>query len=216
MGSLADNNSAHTADLLQRHRAGDARALGELLAGHRERLRHMAELRLDRRLRAQVSPDDVVRDACAGVPARLAEYLADPRLPFFLWLRLLVGERLVALHRQRLGAPPPGAGPEVALHRGALPRASSAALAARLLGQQAAATQAAARAERLLRLQGAVNALGAVDREVVSLRHFEELSLAEAALVLGIGEAQAAKRYVAALKRLRDLLAALPGPPEGR
>jgi RNA polymerase sigma-70 factor (ECF subfamily) len=215
MGALADNNSAHTADLLGRATAGDSRALDELLARHRERLRQMVDLRLDRRLQAQVNAADVVHDACAEVPARLGEYLRDPRLPFFLWLRLVVGERLVALHRQHFGAPTRDAGLEVSLYRGALPRASSAALAARLLGKHTATAQALARAERMLRLQEAINTLDPVDREVVSLRHFEELTLAEAARVLGIGEAAAAKRYVGALKHLKDILAALLGGPGG-
>jgi RNA polymerase sigma-70 factor (ECF subfamily) len=215
MGTLADNNSAHTADLLERLQAGDPHALDELLAGHQQRLRHMAELRLDRRLHVQVSAADVVREACAGAAERLGEYLRDPRLPFFLWLRQLVGERLLDLHRRHLGPQARDAGLEVSLYRGALPLASSAALAARLLGKQTAPSQALARAERLLRLQEAVNTLDPVDREVVSLRHFEELTLAETAQVLGLAEPAAARRYVGALKRLKDILAGLPGGPEG-
>jgi RNA polymerase sigma-70 factor (ECF subfamily) len=213
MGTPADN-SAHTADLLQRHRAGDPRALDELLARHQPRLRHMVELRLDRRLHAQLRAADVAREACRAAGARLQEYLADPRLPLFLWLRLVVGQHLMELHRRHLGAVA-GGGLEVSLYRGALPRASSAALAARLLGKQTATTQALARAERLLRLQEAINTLDPVDREVVSLRHFEELTLAEAAQVLGLPEPAAAKRYVRALKRLKDILAALPGGTGG-
>jgi RNA polymerase sigma-70 factor (ECF subfamily) len=214
MGIPTDNNSAHTADLLGRAGGGDPQALDELLARHQPRLRHMVELRLDRRLHPQLSAADVVRDACAGAAARLGEYLADPRLSFFLWLRLVVGQHLMELHRRHLGAAA-GGGLEVSLYRGALPRASSAALAARLLGKQTATTQALARAERLLRLQEAINTLDPVDREVVSLRHFEELTLAEAAQVLGLPEPAAAKRYVRALKRLKDILATLPGGPGG-
>jgi RNA polymerase sigma-70 factor (ECF subfamily) len=89
-----------------------------------------------------------------------------------------------------------------------MPAASSAALAAHLLGRETSPTRAAARAERLLRVQEALNALDPVDREVLSLRHFEELTHPEAAAVLGVTEAAAAKRYVRALKRLRDVLAA--------
>ena len=103
------------------------------------------------------------------------------------------------------------AGLEVSIFRGALPAASSAALAAQLLGQHTSPTQAAVRAERLLRLQEALNTLDPMDREVLSLRHFEEMSLAETALSLGIQESAAAKRYIRALKRLKAILAAMPG-----
>jgi RNA polymerase sigma-70 factor (ECF subfamily) len=107
------------------------------------------------------------------------------------------------------------AGREVALYRGALPQASSAALAAQLLGQHTSPSQAAVRAERVLRLQEALNTLDPLDREILALRHFEELTSAEAARVLEIHEEAAAKRYVRALRRLKQILSALPGGLEG-
>jgi RNA polymerase sigma-70 factor (ECF subfamily) len=210
-----NDNSAETADLLRRARAGDAAALDALFARHRERLRRMVEMRLDRRLQARVDASDVIQDACVDALTRLEEYLREPRLPLFLWLRLVVGERLMKVHRHHLGAQMRDAGREVSLYRGALPQASSAALAAQLLGKHTSPTQAAVRAERLLRLQEALNALDPLDREILSLRHFEELTAAEAALVLDIKEDAAAKRYVRALKRLRQILAAMPGGSEG-
>jgi RNA polymerase sigma-70 factor (ECF subfamily) len=215
MGTMMDHNSADTVDLLQRARAGDRKALNTLFTRHRERLSRMVDLRLDRRLQARVDASDVIQDAYVEVVTRLDEYLRDPRLPFFLWLRLVVGERLMKLHRYHLGTQMRDAGLEVSLYRGALPQASSAALAAQLLGRQTSPTQAAARAERVLRLQEALNTLDPVDREVLSLRHFEELTLAETAQVLGIEESAAAKRYVRALKRLKAVLAAMPGGLDG-
>jgi RNA polymerase sigma-70 factor (ECF subfamily) len=134
---------------------------------------------------------------------------------FFLWLRLVVGERLAQLHRHHLGTHLRDAGREVSLYRGPMPVASSAALAAQLLGRHTSPTQAAVRAERLLRLQEALNSLDAIDREILSLRHFEELSRAETATVLGIQESAVAKRYVRALKRLKDVLAGMGGGLEG-
>jgi RNA polymerase sigma-70 factor (ECF subfamily) len=102
-----------------------------------------------------------------------------------------------------------------AIYRGALPEASSAALAAQLLGKETSPTQAVVRAERALRLQEALNSLDPLDREILSLRHFEHLSRSEAAQVLGIDERAAAKRYFRALKRLKEVLAAMPGGLEG-
>src|SRR5262245_28060491 len=215
MGALMENNSADTVHLIEQARAGDPDALNAIFARHRERLRHMVALRLDARLQARIDASDVIQDAYVEAARRLDEYLRDPTLPLFLWLRLLVGERLMKLHRQHLGTQMRDAGREVSLYRGALPAASSAALAAQLLGQHTSPTQAAVRAERLLRLQEALNRLDPLDREILSLRHFEELTRAEAAQALGIEEAAAAKRYVRALKRLKDTLAGMPGGLEG-
>jgi RNA polymerase sigma-70 factor (ECF subfamily) len=215
MGRLMQNNSPESVDLIQRAQAGDDEARGLLFARYRDRLCRMVEMRLDTRLQARLDASDVVQDAYAEVTGRLEEYLRDPKLPVFLWLRLVVGERLVKLHRHHLGTKMRDASREVSLYRGALPAASSAALAAQLLGRHTSPSQAILRAERILRLQDALNTLDPVDREILSLRHFEELTAAETARVLEIEESAAAKRYFRALKRLKDALAALPGGSEG-
>ncbi len=210
-----DNNSSDSVRLLERARAGDRAALTEIFARHRDRLRRMVELRLDRRLQARLDASDVIQDAYLEVAQRLPDYLQDPKLPLFLWLRLVVGERLITLHRHHLGTQMRDAGQEVSLHTGALPAASSSALAAQLLGKHTSPTQAAIRAERLLRIQEALNSLDPLDREILSLRHFEQLSRTESAQALGIEEAAAAKRYLRALKRLKGALADMPGGLEG-
>jgi RNA polymerase sigma-70 factor, ECF subfamily len=204
MGTALDD--PESARLIERLRAGDPTAVEELFARHRDRLRRMVDMRLDRRLQGRIDASDVIQEAHLEVAGRLPEYLKDPKLPPFLWLRLVVGERLAKLHRAHLGVQMRDAGREVSLFREALPAASSAALAAHLLGKHTSPTQAAVRAERLIRLQEAINALDPIDREILSLRHFEELTRAEAAQALGIEEAAAAKRYVRALKRLKGLL----------
>jgi RNA polymerase sigma-70 factor (ECF subfamily) len=211
MGILMDSNSAETARLLEQARAGDHTALNEVFARHRARLRRMVELRLDRRLQARIDASDVIQEAYVEAFRRLGEYLAKRSYPLFLWLRLIVGERLLKLHRHHLGTQMRDAGLEVSIYRGELPAATSAALAAQLLGKHTSPTQAAVRAERMMRLQEALNTLDPMDREVLSLRHFEEMSLAETALSLGIEESAAAKRYIRALKRLKAILASMPG-----
>jgi RNA polymerase sigma-70 factor, ECF subfamily len=205
------NTADDTAALIERARAGDPAALNEIFTRHRDRLRRMVDVRLDRRLQGRVDASDVIQEAYLDAARRLDDYLSDARLPVFLWLRLVVGERLLKLHRQHLGTQMRDAGREIALYREALPTASSAALAAQLLGRHTSPTEAAVRAERMLRLQEALNTLDPIDREVLSLRHFEELTRAEAAQALGIEEAAAAKRYVRAVKRLKEALAGLPG-----
>jgi RNA polymerase sigma-70 factor (ECF subfamily) len=211
MGTKMADNSAETVRLLEQARAGDRAAVDALFARHRRRLRRMVELRLDRRLQARIDASDVIEEAYVEAVSRLGECLNAPSYPLFLWLRLIVGERLQKLHRHHLGTQMRDAGLEVSIYRGALPAASSAALAAQLLGKHTSPTQAAVRAERLMRLQDALNTLDPVDREVLSLRHFEEMSLRETALSLGIEEPAAVKRYIRALKRLKAILASMPG-----
>src|SRR5215471_21246775 len=128
-----DDNSADTARLLEQARAGDKAALNALFTQHRARLRRMVELRLDRRLQARIDASDVIQEAYLDAVTRLDEYLREPAYPLFLWLRLIVGERLLKLHRHHLGTQMRDAGLEVSIYRGALPEASSAALAAQLL-----------------------------------------------------------------------------------
>jgi RNA polymerase sigma-70 factor (ECF subfamily) len=206
MGSLMENNSAESVRLIELARAGDAAAVGELFTRHRDRLRRMVDLRLDRRLQGRVDASDVVQDGFVDAIAKLPDYLDDPQLPLFLWLRLVVGERLSKVHRTHLGTQMRDAALEVSLYRQALPAASSAALAAQLLGRHTSPTEAAIRAERMLRVQEAINALDPIDREIIALRNFEELSRAEAAHALGINESAVAKRYVRAIKRLKAVL----------
>jgi RNA polymerase sigma-70 factor (ECF subfamily) len=204
-------DDSETTRLIGRAVQGDQRALGELLVRHRGRLRRMVALRLDRRLQGRVDPSDVVQEACADAARRLPGYHRSPAVPFFLWLRLLVGQRLVDEHRRHLGAAARDAGREISLYRGALPETSSAALAAHLLGRLTSPSRAAIRAERKVRLQEALNTLDPIDREILALRHFEELSNGEAAAVLGLDKSAASRRYARALVRLKNVLASLPG-----
>ena len=198
-------------DLLSQAVAGDQQALAELFSRYRDRLKRMIHLRLSRRLQGRVDASDVLQEAHLEVARRLEEYVQQPSLPFFLWLRALTGQKLALAHRQHLGVQARAAGREVSLHRGALPEASSAALAAQLLGRLTSPSQAAMKAELRIRVQDALNSMDAMDREVLTLRHFEHLSNAEAALVLGIKESTACNRYVRALERLRGILGGAGG-----
>ena len=144
----------------------------------------MVRLRLDRRLYGRIDTSDVLQDAYLDLARRFPEYAASPTVPIFIWLRSLTGKRLVDVHRRNLGAEMRDAGREVSLHRGPLPAASSASLAQHLLAGLTSPTQAAVRAEMQLRLHEVLNSMDAIDREVVVLRHFEELSNIEAAEVL--------------------------------
>jgi RNA polymerase sigma-70 factor (ECF subfamily) len=209
------SDQTDTGQLVERLRAGDRQALTDLFQRHRNRLHRMVELRMDPRIQGRLDASDVLQDGFLDAAARLDGYLTRPDLPPFLWLRLVVAERLAIAHRRHRGTKMRDVGQEVSLHLDPLPEASSAALASMLLGQLTSPTEAAVRAEMVLRVQEALNALDPLDRELVALRHFEQLSRAETAEVLGITEEAGAKRYIRALKKLKSILAAMPGGREG-
>ena len=204
-----------TVSLIERLRAGDRSALAELFARHRARLRRMVELRLDARLQGRVNASDLLLHGFQDLEKRVDGYLADPRLPAFLWMRLVVSDRLTLCHREHLGSRMRDVAHEVSLYREPLPQASSAALASMLLGRLPIQSDAAIRAEQILQIQEAINSLEPLDREVVALRHFEQLSRAETAVVLGITEEAGAKRYIRAMKKLNAILAAMSGGLSG-
>lgn len=202
-------------DLVRRAADGEEPALAELFDRHRDRLRQMIRLRLDRRLQGRVDPSDVLQDAYIDLAQKLPDYVERSSVPFFVWLRLVVGERLLRVHRHHLGASMRDAGREISIHRGTMPQASSASLAAQLLGRMTSASRAVARAEMQRQLQDALNAMEPIDREVIALRHFEELSNDEVAAALGLTKAAASKRYVRALVRLKGVVGDGFGPLDG-
>lgn len=206
------NTESSSVDVLVRKATeGDAAAMAELFNRHRDRLRRMVLLRLDRRLQGRVDPSDVLQDAYVDLAQKLPEFAERSALPFFLWLRLVVGERLLRVHRHHLGTAMRDPGREISLERGALPHASSASLAAQLLGRITSVSRAIARVELQRMLQEALNGMEPIDREVIALRHFEELSNDEVAATLGLTKAAASKRYVRAMLRLKAIIGNTPG-----
>ena len=163
--------SSETTRLLRRAAQGDQHAWGALLTQSRDRLRRVVALRLDRRLQGRVDPSDIIQEACIDASERLAEYARQPDMPFFLWLRFLTGQRLLRVHRQHLGAEMRDVAREVSLYHGALPAATSAALAAQLLGRDTRPSEAAVRAERSIRLQEAA----AAERYVRALKRLRAI-----------------------------------------
>jgi RNA polymerase sigma-70 factor (ECF subfamily) len=209
-GPTMTDKSDTESRLLRRVRDGDEGALVVLFARHRDRLKRMVRIRLDRRLQGRVDASDVLQEAHIEVLRRAGEYVREPALPAFLWFRFLVGERLLHAHRRHLGTQMRDAGQEISLHQGAFPQATSVSLAALLLGRLTSPTRAARRAEMQVRLQTILNQMDPIDREVLTLRHFEELSNAETARVLGLEKTAASNRYIRALRRLKEVLATMP------
>ena len=201
--------------LLARAAAGDGVAWGALLAAHQSRLARVVAFRMDPRLRGRVDAADVVQDAFVEATAHRADYfgLHPPVPPLFLWLRGVVGNKLLAVSRHHLGTRMRDANRDVPLGGAGPPGQcdTASALCAELTAGLTRPSVAAARGEVSMRLAEALAGMDPTDREVLALRHFEQLTSAEAARVLGIRERAAAKRYLRALGRLREILEAMPG-----
>ena len=196
-------------EIIELLRRGDQQALVELWDRHRSRLLRLVKLRMDRRVQGRVDAEDVLQEAFVDFASRVEEYKSDPSMPFFLWLRYLTGQRLQLTHRHHLGTMMRDAGREVSIQRGPMPQATSISLAAQLLGRLTSVTQAVQRAEMQVMLQEAINGMDELDREILALRHFEELSNSETAQVLGIKRSTASSRHMRAIKRLKEILAGI-------
>jgi RNA polymerase sigma-70 factor (ECF subfamily) len=208
-------NSPQTDDLLHRAATGDCAAWNSLLKEQQGRLRQMIALRLDRRIQRRIDPSDILQEAYMWAARQLEGYLRDPRLPFYLWLRLIVEQKIALQHRQHLRAQMRDAGKEISLNAVSLSGSQSSELAARLMGRELSPSEESVRAELVTRLRESLTKLDHTDREILLLRHFEQLSNGEAAIVLGLGEAAASKRYIRALQRLKTLLVGGSGTREG-
>jgi RNA polymerase sigma-70 factor (ECF subfamily) len=187
--------------MLQRARAGDARAFEELFGRCSDELRRAIDLRLDRRLRKRLDVSDVLQETYLEALRRLPAYLQQPPAAFGLWLRWLARDRLLVLHRQHLGTDRRSLRRELPL-----PPADSSTQFVEALAGNTSPSQAIAALEVAERLRQALEQLDEDEREVILMRHFEHLGNQEIAWLLGLSESAAHKRYARALLRLRGLL----------
>jgi RNA polymerase sigma-70 factor (ECF subfamily) len=207
---MADSAN-ESASLLDRLRNGDDEALATLFARDRDRLLRLVEFRLDPRLRGRVEAEDVVQEAYLDAAKRVHHFGQDTSTSFFIWLRMVVIQTLIDVHRRHLGAQMRDAAREMRTRGAPFSQATSFSLAAGLLGRFTSPTLAARRAEMAEWLRAALDDMDPIDREVLALRHFEELSNGEVAEELDIQPKAASIRYVRALRRLKEFLAGIPG-----
>lgn len=191
-----------TNQLLDAIARGDAPARNQLLDRHRDRLRRMISVRLDRRLAPRLDPSDLVQETLAEADRRLDGYLRDRPLPFYPWLRQIASNRLLDARRFHVRAERRSVGRE---SPAGLPNESVIELAERLLARDTPSAIARRHEQKEL-VQHALARLAERDREVLVLRYLEELSAADAGVVLGITEGAVRLRVLRALRRLRDLL----------
>jgi RNA polymerase sigma-70 factor (ECF subfamily) len=183
--------------------AGQPQALGELLQSCRDQLLRIIKFRMDPRLRSRLDADDIVQDAFIEATQRFEDYLGNQEMPFFLWLRFITIQKLFQMHRRHLGAQARDANKEISIFAKPQPQATSAMLAAHLLGKHTSPSVAAIRAEQSQRVERALNSMSDVDREILALRRFERLKNDEVAKLLDISKTAASNRYIRALERLQ-------------
>jgi RNA polymerase sigma-70 factor, ECF subfamily len=187
---------------------GDLPVMDRLMQRHRQRLRKMVAVRMDERLAARVDPSDVVQETLAEAAGKLREYAKNRPIPFYPWLRQLAWNRLVDLHRRHILSQRRSVSREE--ERGPpLDDRSALDLAERLLASDSGPVRRLLRSEVRRRVRDALDQLDERDRELLVMRHLEQLSIREIAALLSIREGAVKTRLVRALKRLRDRLGEL-------
>lgn len=198
--------SQHEIEALDAARAGDLGAIGPVLESYRARLARMVSLRMDARLKGRFDTSDVLQEAFVEASQRLPRYLEGERMPFFLWVRFLVGQKLLQFHRTHLGAEARAADREVPLAVAATPSASAVSVAEVWIAHSGTPSQAVAASEEHARVRAALESMSEVDREVLVLRHFEQLTNIEVSRLLEITPQTASARYVRALTRIQSVV----------
>lgn len=190
---------------------GDENALAILFSSHRDRLWRMVNFRMDPRLHGRVDADDVLQESWMSVVQRIDHFLADASRSIFVWFRLITSQTLIDIHRRHLGTQKRNAAMEFSINKGWSAESTSFSLSFHLLGHLTSPTQAALREELSQQLKTALSTMNEIDREVLALRHFEQLSNRETAQILQISDQAASDRYMRALGRLKGVLKAIPG-----
>ena len=211
--------ASETEALLRRVAQADALAADELWERHRPALRRLVDLRMGQALSRRVDASDIVQDVLLRANQRLADYLRNPSMPFHLWLRQIATDQVIDAHRRHRQAGKRSMDRErpLALGRpaGFADDRSSLDLAAQLRDPCPTPAAEALRHELEYRFQDALSRLDDDDREIILLRHFEQLSNGEAARSLGLSDAAAGMRHLRALRRLRAMLAEVPSAVNG-
>jgi RNA polymerase sigma-70 factor (ECF subfamily) len=192
--------------LIEQASRGQSAACHQLLMRHRDRLRRMVAVRMDRRLAPRIDPSDVVQEALAFAARKLPVYFRDRPLPFYPWLRSITWERLVKLHQKHLKAQRRAVTREEP-QGPPLSSESAMDLAKRLIDSGTSPSLNVEKKELRAQVQAALTRLRASDREILVMRYLEQLSNKEIAGALGISEGALKMRHLRALTALKTILA---------
>ena len=211
MSKFPDHSDADHQDLVSKAKAGDENALARLFDRFKSRLRRVVEVRMDHRLQGRVDPSDVLQEAFLDLARKLPAFNKRAEgISMFVWMRLVASEKLIQIHRNHIDMQKRSAGREVSIDA-AIPDHSSICLAGHLLGRFSSAGNKLIRHEMKQVLMATLDAMDDIDREIILMRGFEELSNVEAAESLGLSQNGASNRYVRAMTRLKKELDQIPG-----
>lgn len=175
--------------------------LAELWLEHRERIARLLVLRMPAVLQRRVGIDDLLQETYLACGKRLEFLRAEPEVPMYAKLRRLALQTLADMERRHLGA-----GKRDAMREYAPEDASMMDAWAQFADSISSPRSHMERVERQQQIRLLLTQLSPADREILELRHFEELSNGECAAVLGIEVKAASIRYVRAVKRFRELI----------
>lgn len=202
-------------ELVDRLRQGEQAALAELFELNRDRLLRMVSIRMDRRLSGRVDEADVLQEAYLTLSQKIDNFAEYPDMSPYVWMRLTVNDRLIALHRKHIQAGKRDARREVSMSQKANPDESSAEIAATLADSFSSVGGKAARAEVTKMIKATLDCMEEKDREIILMRIFEGMSNAEAAQALGLSPNGASSRFSRAMDRLqRDVMRSGQGEDE--
>lgn len=213
-GNAGDPESARVSELVNRVIQGEQQALAELFSIYRPRLWRLVAFRLHPQLQGRIDADDVLQDAWLRAVDRMDTFLRDASASCFLWFRTIVSQTLVDLHRFHMLAQKRSAAREFSIDKGWSAESTSSSLAFHLQQPAKSPSSTVSRAEQARKLDSALRSMNENDREVLALRHFEELNNGETARVLNMTEQAASARYIRALARLKQVLEVFPGGAE--
>ena len=194
--------------VLERLRGEPGAVLADAFAANHRRLWQLATFRMDHRIAGRVDADDVLQESYLAAEKRVHHYLKSPQCSLFVWIRMIVTQTLIDIHRRHLGADMRSAGREVSIAGPPMPQSTCVSMVRHLVGSQTSPSGAMMREESSVELEKAISGMPPLDQETIALRHFEGLTNSETAEVLGISVTAASNRYVRALARLRDILEA--------
>jgi RNA polymerase sigma-70 factor (ECF subfamily) len=197
---MADERS-NTSKRMREHQ--DSTTLASSFDQYRDQLQRLVAFHMDRRLTRRVDASDVVQQSFIEARSRLPHFLEQSSMPFSLWIRQITMQTLIDIHRRHFGVQKRDIRQEVSLQQA---DSSYAILADKLVSNMASPSSMADRREKLARVRDAIDGMDEIDREILVLRHFEEMSNKDIADLLGIGQPAASNRYLRALNRLRTIL----------
>ena len=201
---MSSSVTANEHSAVQRLRELGHAALAEYFVEHREQLKKAVDAKIDKRIKGRMDGSDVIQETFVVAAKRLDEYLADPKMPLFDWLRWLAKQNVQARHRDHFATQKRNPKREERLVGDA-----AEVLAGQLAESMVSPHSAIARADLVTHIHRLIGEMSDNDREILTKVHIDMLELPQVAKLLGQPEETIRKRHFRAVMRLRKLVSVL-------